>query len=240
MQADSFHIDSALRFGWRTFRANFWLMVMAFVLMSIITSGLGWVTAFVSGLAEDLVQDIGDRSSVDHGDLVVGVALVIGVIVVCSVDIVVSAFTTLGYMRLTLRVVDGQQAAVADIFSCRRLLPRVVLGWVVYILIMLGGLVLLVLPGIIWAIRFQFFAYVIVDEDAGALESLRRSSTITRGETLNLLGFGVVCALISLAGMLALLVGALVAYPTVALADAYVYRRLSAKAAGRGMSAAAA
>ncbi len=93
-------------------------------------------------------------------------------------------------------------------------------------LIALGGTILLIIPAIIWAIRFQFYAYFIIDKEAGPIEALRRSLTITKGSTWNLFLFGLLFVAINLLGMLCLLIGLFVTGPITMVAVAFVYRRL--------------
>ncbi|MEA3324508.1 MAG: hypothetical protein U9Q37_05135 [Euryarchaeota archaeon] len=55
------------------------------------------------------------------------------------------------------------------------------IGLILYGFIVVGGLILLTIPGIIWAIKFQFFDYLIVDKGLGPIDALEKSSEITRG-----------------------------------------------------------
>jgi uncharacterized membrane protein len=96
-----------------------------------------------------------------------------------------------------------------------------------YGLIVLGGLILLIVPGIIWGIQFQFFAYYILTEGCSPVEALKKSAAITKGSKVNLFLFGLLMALVNLAGLLCLVVGLVVTVPTTLVAMAYVFRKLS-------------
>ena len=215
MGASAFSSGEAIGVGWRTFKANIWLMISAFLLFMVMDGGLGV-----------LVQS-GSASPFTHAALYL-VAVVLGI-----VGYVLGRFGQLGFTHLALRVVDGEEATIGDLFSQGRLLVRAVLATIVYAGIVIGGFLLLIVPGIIWGIKFQYYIYAIVDEDAGVMESLKRSSALTRGEKLNLFWYGLLCGLVTLLGTLALGVGVLAAAPTIALASAYVYRRLVASDAER-------
>ncbi len=213
MDTPTFRIGEALGFGWRTFRDNLWLMVGAVAIVMV----AGYAPAIFTWI-------VGDDSA-----LVVLAASVLGY--------VLSLFIALGYTRLALRLVDGQPGAIGDLFSCGRLVVRMVLASLLYMLIVMGGTILLIVPGMIWAIKFQYYMYAIVDEDAGVMESLRRSSAITRGEKFHLFGFGLVAGLVGMVGLLVLVVGVLASGAVVALAYAHVYRRLTTMHAERSAAA---
>jgi len=209
MGASAFSSGEAIGVGWRTFKANIWLMIGAFLLFMVMDGGLG------------VLVELSDSAS----RLTLAALYLVGY--------VLGVFGKLGYTHLALRVVDGEEATIGDLFSQGRLLVRAVLATIVYAGIVIGGFLLLIVPGIIWGIKFQYYIYAIVDEDAGVMESLKRSSALTRGEKLNLFWYGLLCGLVKLLGTLALGVGVLAAAPTIALASAYVYRRLVASDAER-------
>lgn len=136
-----------------------------------------------------------------------------------------------GMIRFSLRAIDGR-AQIADVFSIfERPLPRFgkMLGlWVVLFFVALPGslpqalvqlqsppdlslLGLAYLWNIAWSqlvsIRLFFAMFFVVDRDMAIGESLRTSWDWTRGNTLRFLGLLIVGLGISLAGVLALLVG---------------------------------
>jgi uncharacterized membrane protein len=92
--------------------------------------------------------------------------------------------------------------------------------------------ILLIVPGVIWAIKYQFYGYLIIDKKMGVMEALKKSAEMTDGIKLDLFGLGLVLLGVIILGALVLGVGLLAAIPTVWLATAYVYRKLS-KAASK-------
>jgi len=87
---------------------------------------------------------------------------------------------------------------------------------------------LAIIIGAFFFIKFMFFPYVLVDQNAGIIESLRRSFIITNGITniIDLIVFLLLLVIINLIGALALLVGLLLTIPMTQLALAFVYRKL--------------
>jgi uncharacterized membrane protein len=87
---------------------------------------------------------------------------------------------------------------------------------------------ILIIPGIIFAIVFQFYAYVIAEHpQVRAVDALRRSAQITRGARIRLLGLAAVLLLLNVAGAFLCFVGLIVTYAISATALAYVYRLLT-------------
>lgn len=82
------------------------------------------------------------------------------------------------------------------------------------------------IPGIILAIKLFFFDYFIVDQDLGAVESLKASFRLTKGRLLKLLAFFLAVVLINFGGVLLLGIGLLFTMPVSFLATAYVYKKL--------------
>ena len=99
-------------------------------------------------------------------------------------------------------------------------------------LVVLGGLILLIIPGIIWAVRFSFSFYIVVDTKVGPVIAMKESYAITKGKFWKLLLFWIVVGLVNLLGLICLGVGLFVSVPVTTLASVYVYRWLSQRKAG--------
>jgi len=137
-----------------------------------------------------------------------------------------SLIVELGFLKIALNFYDNEKSKISDIFLTYPLFLKYLGGLILYSLIVLLGLILLVIPGIIWSIKFQFFPCFIVDKKIGPLEALKRSSKITRGSKWNLFLFGLLVMLINLAGTLFFIVGLLFTIPVTMLAYIFVYRKL--------------
>jgi uncharacterized membrane protein len=106
---------------------------------------------------------------------------------------------------------------------------RMVGAGILYGLIVLAGIILLIVPGIVWAVKFSLCFYFVIDKGLGPVQALKASSRTTIGVKWPLFGFGLLCGLINLLGLLCLVVGVFVTYPTVLIAHALVYRQLLAQ-----------
>ena len=98
-----------------------------------------------------------------------------------------------------------------------------ILAWLAFAL----GLLLLIVPGIIFGLMFMFATILVIDRELGPIEAMKESNRVTRGYKWNLLGLVLVLALVNLLGALALFVGLLVSVPVTLLALMHVYRVLA-------------
>lgn len=199
-----FSSTEALRYGWSTMRANLRPLV--------ILGAIGALLVLV------------ERSLPSEGALLLKLAL----------QLLEIAFAVV-LIRTSLRLHDGQPIALSDdrvdeVFRdfWGYLLTSLLLG-----LIVAGGLLLLIVPGVLWALRYGFAGFCAIDAHSDPLAALRESRRITEGARGALLGFGLLVFGVNLLGALALGVGTIVTVPTTCLAAAYVFRRLEAHAGPR-------
>jgi uncharacterized membrane protein len=143
---------------------------------------------------------------------------------------VLNTLMMMGVIRITLKFTDGGRGQFSDLWANFDTALDYLGASVLYALIVVGGLILLIVPGIIWAIRFGFYGYFIIDRKSSAIDALKQSSALTRGERGNLFVFGLAMLGVNLLGAVCLGVGLLVSIPTTWLAAASVYRRLQSTA----------
>ncbi len=139
-----------------------------------------------------------------------------------------------GFIRIALNVYDGESPDVMDLFGEVDKWLRVFFGSILYGLIVLGGLILLIVPGIYWAIKYYFFIYCIVDRDMGITEALRASGELTQGHKWSLFFLWIVLGLINALGAILCFVGLLVTVPLTFMATIYVYRALEGASPAAG------
>lgn len=139
---------------------------------------------------------------------------------------VISNFFALGLTKAALSFVSGDGASVGTLFSQGDRLLRSLGATILYILIILGGTLLFIVPGIYLALRLVMYHDAIVDRNLGVMASLRYSWSLTKNNALSLFGLGIMGFLILIAGALALGVGLIFALPVVTLAFALAYRCL--------------
>mgnify|MGYP001597595538 CR=1 FL=1 len=201
-----FSMKEAIKFGWAVIKKKFWFFVGVLVIMAVLQLILG-----IFGWDPEKTYD-NNQAVV----LAVIISIVFGVL---------QTIVGLGAMKIALKLVDGQEVKISDLFSTFPLFFKYLAGAIIYALIVLAGFILLIVPGIIWQMKYSLYPYFIL-EGAGPIEALKKSGQATKGAKLDLLIFFLLLGLIVIAGFIAILVGLFFAIPTVMVAMAFVYRKL--------------
>lgn len=110
----------------------------------------------------------------------------------------------------------------------RRLIGKWIWGYILYSLIIIWGLILLIIPGIYFAIRLSFWEYYLIDQKMSVKDALRASWDKTNWHVWQLISIWFLSLGVMLLGTLALWIGLLRAIPTVKIAYAHLYKKLSA------------
>jgi uncharacterized membrane protein len=143
------------------------------------------------------------------------------------VGFAVNTLLQLGTVRIFTRLARGLPATLTLLFGE---LPRLMSGIVAslfYVIAVMAGLVLLVVPGIVLALGLQLFVYALVDQDLDPMEALRESWRLTYGYKLTLLGVNLVMLLVSVAVIvLTCGLGFLAVVPILSLAQSVIYHSL--------------
>jgi len=132
----------------------------------------------------------------------------------------------MGLVKIALKVSVDEKPRFSELFSCYPLFLKYLLGILLYSLMVFAGFILFIVPGIILAVKFQFFPYFIVDKNMTAVEALKKSAAITNGAKWDLLAFNFLASVVNLLGVLCLFVGIFLAFPAVMVGYAFIYRRL--------------
>ncbi|MFC1805045.1 DUF975 family protein [Candidatus Omnitrophota bacterium] len=207
MSEKRFDMGEAIRFGWNTMKANFWFFV-----------GILLVVWVVQAIPEII-------SKVWEENLILSLILQF-------VSMVIGLLVGLGLIKIALTFIRNEKPLFSDLFSCTNLLINYIAATMLYSLMVVGGLILLIVPGIILGIKFQFYSYFIVEKNCGPIEALKMSAAITKGVKLDLFVLSLTLIGINLLGMLALVVGLFATFPATMIAFAYVYRKLAGSLEG--------
>ena len=209
MEKKRFSNQEAIKFGWETLKEN-----LGFFL-------IGGAIILVVSLIPSIVKDVYKRTNSDTVKIIINT--------ISFLFQIIAILLELGLIKISLKLIDKEKVSIYDLFSQYPLFFKYLGGIIVYTLITLVGLILFIIPGIIWGIKFRFFAYFMI-EGFGLMESFEKSSEITKGSKGDLFVFSLVLVLITLAGILVLFIGILISIPIVALATAFVYRKLKKEA----------
>jgi len=201
MEIKDFSSEEAIKFGWGATKTNFWFIFGVFV-----------VIVLIAGFFSVCLEQV-DNQGISFAIINLGYSIV-------------QVFMTMGAIQLGLMICDNKPPRTSVFFENNTLFVNYVVGTFLYGLIVFLGTLLLVIPGIIWAIKYQFVGHIIVDLKIGPLEALKKSAQITRDEKFPLLILSVILGIINFAGALAFGIGLLATIPTTGIAHIYVYRSL--------------
>lgn len=195
-------IEKAVRFGWNTFKSNVEFILAVEIAAFCAIAIVNWAAALMETIS-------------GYHEVAVAIA-----------DFVLSMIVNLGAIKIALKYRDGEKVEFANLFDSFGILPAFMAAAVLTTLAVGIGLMFLIIPGIVIAVRFCFYGFLVFDEDAGPIEAIQRSVRITEGVGFDLFLFAMLLAGINFLGVLALGLGLFVSIPVSVLATAYVYRDL--------------
>ena len=145
-------------------------------------------------------------------------------VVLTIVEIVIN----LGFLGIYFNLYKKEKTGLNKIFSNYKLFFKAFFGALLYTLIVIGGILLLIVPGVIWGIKYRYFIYLIVDENLGPIQALKKSAKITQGAKLDLYIFGLVRYLIFIFSLLTFGVGFFFTIPLIYMSEIFIYHKLKA------------
>ena len=237
MAGKYFNFSEVLSYGWNVMKANFWFFV-----------GLGFVWLIIT-----ISPDIAELTLIPLLFLHPASYITLRVLLLV-IELVIVIVLSIGLIKIALSFCDERKPAIGTLFDVWDCFWRYVGTAILFGLIMSGiivpcalaprllrathfpyllPLIILFVIVIVFAVRFgiQFGLcyYFVIDKGLGPVQALKASSRTTMGVKWQLLGFGILCGLINLLGLLCLFVGVFATYPTVLVASALVYRQLVAQ-----------
>ena len=211
MERKYFNFSDVLGYGWRVMTNNFWFFV-----------GLGFLFIIITYLPTAIRFGVSFMHLPRALDLTAGILLQIA-------GWAVSMVLSIGIIKIALSFCNEQKPPIETLFAAGDCFWRYVGTMILYSLIMYAGILLLIFPGIIWAVKFSLCRYFVVEKGLGPIEALKASSRTTMGMKWDMFAFGIVCAGISILGMICFLIGMFATYPIIMVANALVYRQLMAQ-----------
>ena len=211
MSNKNFSFGDVISYGWSTMTANIGFFI-----------GLGFlylIAVFASGFIGGIIETIGIPEPI----------LLASNISLQIFSHVIGIIIGIGLIKIALSFCDEHRPPITTLFNAFDCFWRYLGTYILYILIVIGGTLLFIVPGIIWAIKFSLAYYYVVDEGLGPIEALKASARATNTVKWELFGFGILCTLLIYAGILCLGVGIFAAFPTILIAKALVYRQLAAQ-----------
>lgn len=210
-------IGDCVRYGWETFKKRPWLLIGAPLL------------AMVIGAIPNMLQTPPEYGP--DGELIAQPLTAYDAILAIA-GLVLSVFVSLALTSFSLRAHDNLEAARVDDLWNPRPFWSFLGVWILSFIVVVLGLVAFVIPGIILGLGFSLAPYLVVDRGLGPIGAMGESWRITKGHKWRLFLLFLVLLGINILGLLALVLGVLVAIPVSLLAMAHAYRTLSSPGLG--------
>ena len=205
-------IGEVLGTTWRIFKAEMGMCLAVILVVFVLNFGLSFFLGLIQAVAGVNQQ----------------MEVMIGVQAVTTILTWVFQFwLALGQMIFFLNIARGKPAAISDIFSGGRYLGTMIGASILFFLMVFGASLLVVIPGIIVALMFGQYQYLIIDQSAGILESLNLSREITTGNKWNIFVLGMASVGIMMLGVLACGIGALFSTVYITLMVVVAYLRMT-------------
>jgi hypothetical protein len=202
----------ALGYGWKKFIASPGSLLLPML--------VAWVGVLVVGLIVDFVilrPMLGSGAGLFLTELVYALSY--------AVVFVVLQVLTAGIWRGALRITDGHGFGVGELFEGFDKTQVVIAA----LLVALGtfvGLVLCIIPGVIFAFLTMFTIPFVVDRQMQAVDAIKASIQLVRDHLGNTFVYFLLAYIVTIIGACLCGVGLLVAYPVALLGYAYTFRRL--------------
>lgn len=146
--------------------------------------------------------------------------------VVLGIFIILIAILTLGMIRTTLSHVDKKDTSLADLFRLH-LFGRYLAVALIYLFMVIGGLILFIIPGVYWGLKYQFATYLVVDKKLSMAKSFEESARIVDGYEWDLFGYLLIMIVLNIFGIIFFLVGVIFTLPITIAGYSYLYRQLA-------------
>lgn len=147
-------------------------------------------------------------------------------LLVSLASLALSVILNSGFIAVSLRIVREKTAEVSDLFSQKPIWLNFFLAMLAYQLLIALGTLLLIVPGIYWALKYSQVLNLIVDKKVGVSEAFNLSGRMTQGILLKLFGFALIAIPLNIVGVLALGVGVFVTLGITAIAYILLYEKL--------------
>lgn len=151
------------------------------------------------------------------------------------VTIIVAGPIRGGYDRSMLRLIRGDDSvSFRDLFAGFSKFRKLFMTFLLYSFTVVGGFILLILPGIILLITLWPAFLLVMEDDLNPIEAIKGAWKLTRGYKMEIFVLTLVGITMVIAGVLTLGVGLFVAGPMVNLIriGAYQEMRIAAEASG--------
>lgn len=164
--------------NFKTFALAFFAWIGLYILCYAALAGvvLGLVKIIVRCSPRSYLKGIAEykAGAVDPLFLSLGFLLVIAIIAI-------AIGLNFGFRHFIMQIGGTKKVHFSLLLSGFSVLIPAMVAGTLYLLMVMSGLILLIVPGIYFGTRFSLFSYALLDNRLGALDALRKSYRITEG-----------------------------------------------------------
>ena len=193
---------------------NGWRQIKKYFLELLLINIIGIVIGLPSGMFRIPVDEAG------AGAVVLGIfGLAYGLLLVSPIDY--------GVSFANLKAARGDRLEIKNMFEVFKNYINAVLAGLLVTVIVVIGLVLLIVPGIIFACKLAFTPYLVVDRKMEVIEAVKESWRMTGGYSWKVFLIGLLAIPIAIAGLICFGIGIIFAIMWIRLAFASLYHAVS-------------
>ncbi len=198
-------VMEAIQIGWSRFKDNaIFSVVMSFLVIGIM-------------ILPSMVMSVFGEEAIFMGLFFYLVAIVLFV------------FFQIGLISIGLKVVDGEEPQLSDLFSNISVLGAFIIGNIIFNFASGIASMLFILPGIYVAIRLMVWPFLVVDQKMSGSDAIRTACEIVLGNFVDFLLMTLALGFINMIGSLTV-VGILLTFPLTLYSFAAFYRGLGGSA----------
>ena len=143
--------------------------------------------------------------------------------------LIFAAGVEVGFLQICLALCDGGKPTYADAFTQLTLGPKFLAGQMLYLLMIVIGLLLLVVPGIYLGVRYALFGFCLATGETNLMRSFQRSAILSTGSKTYLLWILVFLLVLNVLGASLLGIGLFITVPLSVLMMTTIYRQLNTR-----------
>ena len=213
----------SLSVAWNLLRWRPWYVAVLPILVSMLASIVMIIPMLLIGILATVALVFAMKN--------VGIAIAIGIAILFLIGLFVYLFLKFVlpasmFQYIFIRnLLLGRSVNVKETFKSLMdwgLIGRFFGGTFLLVLIVVGGLILFIVPGIIWMIKYMFGPLLILDKKMGARESLRASGEMTDGYKWSLFAYALLIGIIGF-GLLGTILGSLIIVPVYLISYIFIY-----------------
>ncbi len=222
-----FSVGDAFKWAWDKFSKNAVALIVSYLIYRVALGSLNLISRLVTG-----GLDQASHTSTTHGGETTSgapalaiAAAVIGLIL-ALVSFALEAYAFAALITGCLDIADGRPVTIGSFFRPRNFGPAILAALLVGILATVG-LILLIIPGLVFLFFASLTTYFVVDRSLGPVDALKASIATVRSNSGAVMMALLVTIGTTIAGIAACCVGLIVAVPLNTLIWTYTYRKLS-------------